>query len=132
MILVIDTECAQPIYEQLRDQIVCGIAANQLKPGEGLPSVRQLASDLGINLHTANKTYTALCHEGYIVMDRRRGAIVARNVQNSQDFLFALSKRLVLAAAEARCREIEEDTFIEICRESYQSLNAPGRLEEIE
>ena len=48
-----------------------------LSPGDSLPSVRSLAVDLGINLHTVNKAYALLRDEGYIVMRRGAGATVA-------------------------------------------------------
>ena len=47
-----------------------------LRPQEGLPSVRSLAGDLGINLHTVNKTYQLLKQEGFIQIHRQKGAVV--------------------------------------------------------
>jgi len=127
LLIEINTHSAYPIYEQLRDQIVLGIAGSQLAAGEGLPSVRRLAADLGINLHTVNKAYLALCGEGYIVMDRRRGATVALTVMDDSAFHAALSRRLVLAAAEAQCRRISHKDFLMECRDCYrqagESLN---------
>lgn len=77
MFIQIDQASETPIYQQLRNQIVAGIAAGQLAPGDSLPSVRSLASDLGINLHTVNKAYALLRDEGYILMRGRAGATVA-------------------------------------------------------
>ena len=53
-------------------QIIVGIATNRLKEGESLPSVRQLAESIGINMHTVNKAYTVLKQEGFVKVDRRR------------------------------------------------------------
>ncbi|MGO3750860.1 GntR family transcriptional regulator, partial [Vagococcus salmoninarum] len=39
-----------PIYQQIRNQIILALATGQLKPGESLPSVRQLADDIGVNM----------------------------------------------------------------------------------
>ena len=119
MIIEINTQGATPIYEQLRDQIVLGIAAKKLVPGEILPSVRSLAADLGINFHTVNKAYAILCDEGYIVMDRRKGAVVAQIMTNGEPFLSRLSGRLLLTAAEAVCHDISESEFTALCLESY-------------
>jgi len=121
MIIEINTQSIKPIYEQLRDQIVLGIASKQFMPGESLPSVRRLAADLGINLHTANKAYTTLCDEGYIKMDRRKGAIIADDVSDDKYFLINLTHKLELSAAEARCKKIDEHEFIELCRACYQN-----------
>ena len=123
MIIKINTQLPDPIYEQLRNQIVLGIAAGQLAPAEELPSVRHLAADLGINLHTVNKAYALLCEEGYIVMDRRKGAIIAQTTLQKPDFIANLSRRLTLSAAEAKCSNIGEKEFINLCRDCYKSIN---------
>ena len=64
MLIAVDAAAAEPLYLQIRNQIVAGIATGQLEPGQSLPSVRSLASDLGINLHTVNKAYAVLRDEG--------------------------------------------------------------------
>lgn len=71
MLIRIDARAPEPLYQQVRDQIVAGIATGELEPGQALPSVRALASDLGINLHTVNKAYALLRDEGYVLMRGR-------------------------------------------------------------
>ena len=127
MIIEINTQNSSPIYEQLRDQIVLGIASKRLVPGEVLPSVRNLAADLGINFHTVNKAYTMLCDEGYIVMDRRKGAVVAQIISGSETFLTKLSRQILLAAAESVCHGMGENEFSSLCLEYYK--NAKGEPE---
>ena len=121
MVIEINTQYALPIYEQLRDQIVLGIASKKLAPGETLPSVRRLAADLGINFHTVNKAYTILCDEGYIVMDRRKGAVVAQIAAGNEAFLKKLSRQILLSAAESVCHDVGEDEFSALCRECYNN-----------
>ena len=77
MLIAVDAAAAEPLYLQIRNQIVAGIATGQLEPGQSLPSVRSLASDLGINLHTVNKAYAVLRDEGYVLMRGRSGAYIA-------------------------------------------------------
>ena len=72
MIIKIDFESEEAIYIQLRNQIIMGIATDRIHEGDSLPSVRQLAENIGINMHTVNKAYTVLKQEGYIKLDRRR------------------------------------------------------------
>ena len=115
MIIEINTLGRLPIYQQLRDQIVLGIASKKLTPGEALPSVRRLAADLGINFHTVNKGYTMLCDEGYIVMDRRKGAVVAKDMDSNENFSGQLSQKLLINAAEAVCHKIYEKEFTALC-----------------
>ncbi|ANS76935.1 GntR family transcriptional regulator [Paenibacillus yonginensis] len=76
MIIQLDMQSEVPIYIQLMNQIIEGIAASRLKPGEALPSVRHLAADIGVNLHTVNKAYTLLKQEGYIQIHRQKGVVV--------------------------------------------------------
>ncbi len=75
--LAVDEALEEPLYLQIRNQIVAGIATGELEPGQALPSVRSLASDLGINLHTVNKAYAVLRDEGYVRMRGRAGAVIA-------------------------------------------------------
>lgn len=77
MIIDIDARGDVPIYEQLRRGVIAGIANDELAPGDRLPSVRALAVDLGVNLHTVNKAYALLRDDGYITMRRGSGAVVA-------------------------------------------------------
>lgn len=77
MIIRIDQRSKDPLYLQIRGQIIAAIARGELEPGAALPSVRALASDLGINLHTVNKAYAVLRDEGYVLMRGRSGAYIA-------------------------------------------------------
>lgn len=77
MMLSVDGALEEPLYLQIRNQVVAGIATGELEPGQALPSVRSLASDLGINLHTVNKAYAVLRDEGYVRMRGRAGAVIA-------------------------------------------------------
>ena len=74
MILEIDFNSDEAIYIQLCNQIIMGIATSVIHEGDSLPSVRQLADTVGVNMHTVNKAYNVLKREGYISLDKRRGA----------------------------------------------------------
>ncbi|MBM7712540.1 GntR family transcriptional regulator [Enterococcus xiangfangensis] len=77
MILEINPHSDEPIYLQLRKQIIIGIAKGDLNPAEQLPTVRQIADEIGINTMTVSKGYQQLREEGYLLTDRRKGTIVA-------------------------------------------------------
>ncbi|MGH3379569.1 MAG: GntR family transcriptional regulator [Actinoallomurus sp.] len=79
MILVVETDSEVPLYQQLRDRVVEAIAEGSLRNGDSLPATRQLAADLGINMHTVNKAYDLLRREGLIRLGRRTGAVVIRD-----------------------------------------------------
>ncbi len=76
MILNLDFNSDIPIYTQIREEIIKSIANGDLKVNESLPSVRNMAEEIGVNLHTVNKSYNLLKDEGYINIDRRKGGIV--------------------------------------------------------
>ena len=78
MLLTVEPDGDDPIYQQLRDQIVVAVATGVLTPGDALPTTRQLAADLGINMHTVNKAYDRLRAEGLVRLGRRTGAVIAR------------------------------------------------------
>ncbi|MDR0380390.1 MAG: GntR family transcriptional regulator [Oscillospiraceae bacterium] len=121
MLIQIDTYAEKPIYEQLRDTIIFGIASGQLAEGEALPSARALGADLGVNFHTVNKAYDILRGDGYLVMDRRTTAIVApRGARGGLSAAFA--EKLTMCAAEAICHCVDENAFVEICVGNYRKI----------
>lgn len=71
MFLEIDLSSEIPIYVQLMYQIKKGIINEELLPEENLPSVRVLAGDLGVNMHTVNKAYNLLTEEGILTKNKR-------------------------------------------------------------
>lgn len=105
MIIEIDFQSDEAIYIQLRNQIILGIATSAIREGDALPSVRQLADDIGINMHTVNKAYTVLKQEGYLRLDRRRGAIVALDTDKMQA-LEEMRSALRVLIARGCCKNI--------------------------
>ena len=68
MLITVDFNSEEAIYMQLRNQIIMGIATSVIREGDSLPSVRQLADTVGVNMHTVNKAYTVLKQEGLLWM----------------------------------------------------------------
>ena len=95
MIIKIDFNSDEAIYMQITNQIIMGIAKRQICDGDQLPSIRNMADEIGINMHTVNKAYTVLRQAGYVKLDRRRGAIVSVDVDKN-------SKRIVCYTGEGR------------------------------
>lgn len=78
MIFEIDEQSNEPIYKQIQQQIILGIAQNKIQPGMNLPSIRQLSDELSINPMTISKAYTLLKEQGYLITDRRKGAMITQ------------------------------------------------------
>ena len=120
MQIEINTLDPVPIYEQVRNQVVLVIASGLIAPGDKLPSVRKLAAELGINFHTVAKGYGLLENEGYILMDRRKGAIVADRADNVEVHKKNLKQKLYIAAAESVCHKVSLEEFVSICIAQYK------------
>ncbi|MBR3041957.1 MAG: GntR family transcriptional regulator [Eubacterium sp.] len=108
MIIEIDFNSDEAIYVQLCNQIILGIATSQFREGEQLPSVRQLAETIGINMHTVNKAYSILQQEGFVKIDRRRGAIIAIDI-NKLKALSEAQSELAVVLARAICKGISRE-----------------------
>lgn len=105
MVIEIDFNSDEAIYVQLMNQIIMGIATSRLQEGDTLPSVRQLADTIGINMHTVNKAYSLLRQEGFVTIDRRRGAIIALDVDKIKA-LEEMKQNLMVALARGCCKNI--------------------------
>ena len=105
MIIKIDFKSEEALYIQLRNQIILGIATSTIQEGDALPSVRQLAEDIGINMHTVNKAYALLRQEGILTIDRRRGAIIALDRDKIQAKA-EMKRQLRVLLAKGCCKNI--------------------------
>lgn len=120
-LIEIDFNSDEALYMQLRNQIILGIASQRLSEGESLPSVRQLADEIGINMHTVNKAYSLLKQEGFLKLDRRRGAIVALDREKSEA-LNQMKQDLKVLLAWSRCKNIEPDEVHRLIDEIYLGM----------
>ena len=119
MFIEIDFNSDEAIYMQLRNQIILGIATAQFQEGDMLPSVRQLAENIGINMHTVNKAYTVLKQEGYVKVDRRRGAMIAVDIDKMQA-LDEVRRELQVTLAKASCKNISGEEVHALIDEIYE------------
>lgn len=127
MIIKINMKSEIPIYLQLRNQIVMGIGKGEFEEGELLPTVRQMAADLGINNMTVSKAYQLLKTEGFIETDRRRGTVICipgyDRGERKEEFQEKLEEELELLSAEAKIRGMSYSDFLAYCKTAF------GRME---
>ena len=114
-----DFNSDEALYLQLRNQIIMGIASDRFREGDALPSVRQLADAIGINMHTVNKAYTVLKQEGYIRVDRRRGAVIAIDVDKMRA-LEECKKELQVILAKSSCMNISKEEVHQLIDDIYE------------
>ena len=118
MVIEIEFNSDEAIYVQLMNQIILGIATSRLQEGDPLPSVRQLADTIGINMHTVNKAYSLLRQEGFVTIDRRRGAIIAVD-ENKIKAMEEMKENLIVALAKGCCRNVSREEVHGLIDEIY-------------
>ena len=110
MVIELDFASDTPIYVQLRNQIIMGIACEEF-------------TDAGVNTMTVNKTYQILKAEGFIKTDRRLGAFVAENINMDIEFREKLESELELLSAEASITGMDKEEFLKMCENIYSKMN---------
>lgn len=119
MFIEIDFNSSEALYIQLRNQIIMGIATSTIREGGTLPSVRQLAENIGINMHTVNKAYSVLKQEGFLQLDRRKGAVIAIDV-NKLQAVEEMREQLRVLLAKASCQNISREEVHQLVDEIYE------------
>lgn len=122
MLIEIDFSSNEAIYIQLRNQIIMGIATSTIREGDSLPSVRQLADTVGVNMHTVNKAYNVLKQEGFISLDKRRGAVIALDVDRLKA-LEEMREDLQIVLAKARCKNITREEVHELVDSIFEEYS---------
>ena len=128
MYIEIDFNSDEALYLQLRNQIIIGIATSQYQEGDTLPSVRQLADTIGINMHTVNKAYSVLKQEGFVKVDRRKGAVISVDIDKLQA-IEELKKDLQVVLAKSRCKKVSKQEVHALMDEIYQNYEDNGGIE---
>lgn len=119
MIIEIDFNSEEALYLQLRNQIILGIATSRFQEGDTLPSVRQLADEIGINMHTVNKAYSVLRQEGFVKVDRRKGAVIALDIDKIRT-IEEMDEQLRVILAKGICKGISKEEIHCMIDEIYE------------
>ncbi len=122
MLIEIDFNSDEAIYMQLTNQIIMGIATSRLREGDTLPSVRQLAETIGINMHTVNKAYSVLRQEGFVTIDRRKGAVVSIDVDKIKA-LQEMKENLTVLLARGCCKNITKEEVHDLIDEIFEEYS---------
>ena len=118
MIIEVDFNSDEAIYIQLCNQIIMGIATSVIHEGDSLPSVRRLADAIGVNMHTVNKAYSVLKREGYISLDKRRGAVISLDIDKLEE-LQVMKRQLQIVLARGCCKNISRQEVHELVDEIF-------------
>ena len=123
MIVEIDFNSEEALYIQLINQIIIGIATDQIREGDTLPSVRQLADNIGINMHTVNKAYSVLKQEGFLRVDRRRGAVIALDTDKMRT-ISEMRRDLSVMLARGVCKNVSREEVHNLVDSIYDAFTA--------
>ena len=118
MLIEIEFNRNEAIYVQLQNQIIMGIATSVIHEGDSLPSVRRLADTIGVNMHTVNKAYSVLKREGYISLDKRRGAVISLDIDKLEE-LQVMKRQLQIVLARGCCKNISRQEVHELVDEIF-------------
>ncbi|MEG1632695.1 MAG: GntR family transcriptional regulator [Oscillospiraceae bacterium] len=118
MLLKLNFSGDTPIYQQIRNQIVVGIASGELSAGERLPAIRTLADEAGVNMMTVNKAYAILKQEGYISSDRRAGTVVA-GAKGGAVLSRQSEEALRVIISEASLAGMDRESFLGLCERLF-------------
>ena len=123
MIVEIDFNSEEALYIQLINQVIIGIATDQIREGDTLPSVRQLADNIGINMHTVNKAYSVLKQEGFLRVDRRRGAVIALDTDKMRT-ISEMRRDLSVILARCVCKNVSREEVHNLVDSIYDASTA--------
>lgn len=122
MLIEVDFDSDEAIYIQLCNQIIMGIATSVIREGDSLPSVRQLADMIGVNMHTVNKAYSVLKREGYISLDKRRGAVITLDIDKLEQ-LEEMRRELQIVLARGVCKNISRQEVHDLVDEIFDDYS---------
>lgn len=127
MYIEIELNSVVPIYHQLITQIKKAVLTHQVVNGEALPSVRALAADLGVNMHTVNKAYNLMVEEG-ILAKNQKGYTIAREpaAELPADKISELKERMETLLIDALVLGVTLEETLAWATELEQKLKRKG------
>ena len=116
----------EALYLQLCNRIIMDIATETLRDGDSLPSVRQMADLIGINMHTVNKAYSVLKQEGFVKLDRRRGACVCLDMDKMQA-LEEMRQNMAEVVGRGICRDVTREEAHSILDQVFDAFTKKNK-----
>ncbi len=122
--ITVDYRSRKQLYEQIIDSVRQSILSGAITPGEKLPSVRNLAKELGINPNTIQKAYNILETEGVILTMPGRGSVVLSETEELRTKqLSKMEEKLTVIAAESYSTGITEDEFVTAAHRAWRKTD---------
>lgn len=120
--IILSNRSKDPIYVQIKEQIKQAVLNNTLKPGDSLPSIRQLAKDLQVSVITTKKAYEELEHEGFVESVVGRGSYIAGQTDDwvREQQLKVIDEKLTEAVKESKTIGLSLEEIEEILELIYE------------
>jgi GntR family transcriptional regulator len=125
MFLTLDADDKRPVYQQVIDGVKALIACGDLREGMTLPSVRQVAEDLGVNLNTVAVAYRELQEEGFLAVRHGAGAVVASRRARAVEEI-ALRKQLRTPLTQLVLAGLSDREIVAVVRQELELLHRKG------
>ena len=123
--LTIDRGLKDSVYEQVAGQVRQLVASGTLAPGTPLPPVRQLASDLGVNLNTIARAYRLLESEGFLAIKDRAGVSVAAPAARAETTVKKeLQDQLSVTIARLRQAGVSHDELLALVQREVSAISS--------
>lgn len=124
MKILISNQSELPIYAQIREQIKEQILNGQIAEGTALPSIRNLAKEIGVSVITTTRAYSDLDEEGFIAAVQGKGSIVLStdNKILKEQYLVRMEAALTSAAETAKRIHMSEEQFNQIVKEIWREV----------
>ena len=116
----LDYRDSRPIYEQVKDSLRRLMVTGVLAPGDKLPSVRSMASQLSINPNTIQRAYMQLEQEGLIYPVKGKGNFIADSQEVRKASIESYKRELKSLIQKGKAMGMEEEELIYIIRECYK------------
>lgn len=117
MFLKVDASSTTPLFEQLAASVRSEVGRGALRPGERLPTAREVAGSLEVNLHTVLRAYQLLRDEGLVDLRRGRGAVITDQARQYEPLTLAIPELV----AEAKKLGLSSHALVAMIREEYNS-----------
>jgi len=124
--IFVDTRSGVPIYKQIVRQVEKGVIGGLLKPGDQLPTVREVALELTINPNTVARAYRDLEQEGIIESIQGRGTFISGNLPHPgmEDKEMIVKEKVEELIREARQLNISQEKLVKMLKEALDREQA--------
>ncbi len=119
--IIIDYYSRTPIFEQIKEQILNAVNIGELKPHDKLPSIRQLASELDLNVNTVKRAFNELETEKVTYSLAGKGVFISEGAANSRIVIENAEEKLLSILSSSKAKGVPLERVIELSKQVYEA-----------